>query len=142
MTAQQSALTTSADHAAALTRSLVERPFLVIALCAAWCDTCTEFRRTFELIAHSRQDTSFVWLDVEDDAELAGDIDVENFPTLVVYREKQLLHFGISLPQQGIVKRLLDGLQNAAPQPSHAESTTLVQLPSLLEQHALKLSSA
>lgn len=140
MSAAPAVLTSSADHAAALTRSLTGRPLLVVALCAAWCDTCTEFRATFERIAQTRPDTSFVWLDIEDDAELAGDIEVENFPTLAVYRDSQLLHFGISLPQQGIVTRLLDGLQNANPQ-LNANSAMLAQLPSLLQRHAMKASS-
>ena len=52
----------------------------------------------------------FVWLDIEDDHALAGQIDVENFPTLAIYRGDKLLHFGVSLPQQGVVARLIDEL--------------------------------
>jgi thioredoxin reductase (NADPH) len=80
----------------------------VVVLCAAWCDTCTEFRATLERIASSRSDKLFVWLDIEDDAEICGDIDVENFPTLAIYRGDALLHYGVSLPQEGTVARLVD----------------------------------
>jgi len=80
----------------------------VVALCAAWCDTCTEFRATLERIASSRPEKMFVWLDIEDDAEICGDIDVENFPTLAIYRGAALLHYGVSLPQEGTVARLVD----------------------------------
>lgn len=81
---------------------------LVVALCAAWCDTCTEFRAAFERIAHARPGMVFVWLDIEDDSELCGDIDIENFPTLAIYRGERLLHYGVSLPLEGVVSRLID----------------------------------
>ena len=50
---------------------------VVISLCAAWCHTCGEFREAFERIAAERGDVQFVWLDIEDDHEICGDIDVE-----------------------------------------------------------------
>jgi thioredoxin 1 len=98
---------------------------LVVALCAAWCDTCTEFRATFERIADARPGMVFLWLDIEDDSEICGDIDIENFPTLAVYRGTLLLHYGVSLPQEGTVARLIDGIAErseadiAAPQAVH-----------------------
>jgi thioredoxin reductase (NADPH) len=64
----------------------------------------------------------FLWLDIEDDSEICGDIDIENFPTLAVYRGAQLLHYGVSLPQEGTVARLIDEIAarsercSAAPQ--------------------------
>ena len=59
-----------------------------------------------------RPDIVFVWLDIEDDSDVCGDIDVENFPTLAIYRGDALLHFGISLPQQSTVARLVDEMTN------------------------------
>jgi hypothetical protein len=35
---------------------------------------------------------------------------VENFPTLAVYRGSRLLHYGVSLPQERTVARLVDEL--------------------------------
>jgi thioredoxin 1 len=81
---------------------------LVVALCAAWCDSCSEFRATFERIAQARPEMYFLWLDIEDDSEICGDIDIENFPTLAIYRGARLLHYGVSLPQEGTVTRLID----------------------------------
>ena len=42
---------------------------VVVSLCAAWCDTCSEFRAAYERIAQARPQTTFVWLDIEDDAD-------------------------------------------------------------------------
>jgi thioredoxin reductase (NADPH) len=98
---------------------------LVVALCAAWCDTCNEFRATLERIAKARPELFFLWLDIEDDSEICGDIDIENFPTLAIYRGTRLLHYGVSLPQEGTVARLIDEIAErsevdaAAPQAVH-----------------------
>lgn len=83
---------------------------LVVAFCAAWCNTCDEFRVTFDSLAAERTDARFVWLDIEDDADVVGDIDIENFPTIAVFVAGRLLHVGVSLPQRAIVARLIDSL--------------------------------
>jgi len=104
-------LTTSTADRAALARSLAGAPELVVvSLCAAWCDTCNEFRGAFERIAGARLQCAFVWLDIEDDADIAGDIDVENFPTLAVFRDGRPAYFGVSLPHESTVLRLIDAL--------------------------------
>ena len=90
--------------------------YVVVAFCAAWCDACGEFRAGFERLARSRPQVAFVWLDIEDDAALAGDVDVENFPTLAIYRGVRPVHFGVSLPHESTVGRLIDALvAQAAP---------------------------
>jgi len=86
----------------------------VVSLCAAWCDTCTQFRAAFERIAAARRDTTFIWLDIEDDSAICGDVDVENFPTLAIYRGIAPIHFGVSLPLEGNVARLVDSLRAGA----------------------------
>lgn len=103
----------------------------VIALCAAWCDTCTEFRVAFERIAAARPDALFVWLDIEDDAALCGEIDVENFPTLAIFRGVALLHYGVSLPQAGAVARLVDAMAGRS-EPMDDAPEAVVELPRAL----------
>src|ERR1700693_5178188 len=104
-----SVLTTAAVDRRAIARGLLEASSLVVvALCAAWCDTCHEFRAAFERMAVARPGMLFVWLDIEDDSFVCGDIDIQNFPTLAIYRGDTLLHFGVSLPHEGTVARLID----------------------------------
>ena len=100
----------------------------VISLCAAWCDTCNEFRGGYELLAESRPDVTFVWLDIEDDADVVGDVDVENFPTLAIFRGTQPLHFGVSLPHPPSIGRLIDALA-AQSQPLQDVPEAVAQLP-------------
>jgi thioredoxin 1 len=80
---------------------------LVVCLCAAWCDTCSEFRDTFARLERAHPGATFVWLDVEDDAAMVGDLDIENFPTLAVFRDDEPRFYGVTLPQEGVVSRSL-----------------------------------
>lgn len=107
---------------------------IVVCLCAAWCDTCTEFRVAFDRIASQRPGMRFVWLDIEDDSDVCGDIDVENFPTLAIYRDDALLHFGVSLPQEGMVARLIDAMAAAADAVASAAPDAARELPRRLGQ--------
>jgi thioredoxin 1 len=83
---------------------------LVVCLCAAWCKTCSEFRDTFDRLAKARPGAGFVWLDVEDDSALVGDIEIENFPTLAVFRGDVPVFYGVTMPQEGVVARTLASL--------------------------------
>ena len=83
---------------------------LVACLCAAWCKTCTEFRSTFDKLAKENEGAQFVWLDVEADSALVGDIEIENFPTLAVFRGDKPLFYGVTMPQEGVVARTLASL--------------------------------
>ena len=91
------------------------------------------------MLAAEHPDRSFVWLDVEDDADLAGDINVENFPTLAVFRRDRLVHFGVSLPQGGIVTRLLSYLDADSETVEAEEAVTA--LPTLLAHHSSRMSA-
>lgn len=83
---------------------------LVVCLCAAWCSTCSEFRDTFDRLAQSQLGADFVWLDIEDDGAMLCDIEIESFPTLVVFRGATPLFYGVTMPQEGVVARTLASL--------------------------------
>ncbi|MGZ5080324.1 MAG: thioredoxin family protein [Usitatibacter sp.] len=101
----------------ALRARLREAPdFLVIGLCAAWCGTYREFEEAFARLAAERPEALFLWLDIEDDSALVGDIDVEDFPTLAVFRGARPRYFGVSLPQEQVARRVLQSLAADAPE--------------------------
>ena len=122
-------LTLAQPDRAALSAALRDPArIVVVTLCAAWCDTCTQFRTALERIADARRDMTFVWLDIEDDSAICGDIDVENFPTLAVFRGTAPIHFGVSLPHEGTVARLVDALA-ARPVPLADATDPVLALP-------------
>lgn len=79
----------------------------VICLCAAWCDTCTDYQKIFKKIAKQYQHIHFVWLDVEDDASFLGDLDIENFPTLLFLKNETPCFFGPVKPYAGVLQDMI-----------------------------------
>jgi len=118
--------------AAALRALAVDRPLVVI-LCAAWCGACRDFRPAFERIARAQPAASFLWLDIEDDSELADDIDVDNFPTLAVYGPGGPLHYGVTTPIESVATRLVHTLVTSG-QPVAVPAAVAV-LPELLRRY-------
>jgi len=88
----------------------------VACLCAAWCGTCSTYRATFEEIAARHPDKQFVWIDIEDQADLVGDLDVENFPTLLLQRGDTVAFFGTMVPDGGVADRLVQAQAEQSPQ--------------------------
>jgi thioredoxin 1 len=86
------------------------REYLVACLCAEWCDTCVAYRPGFLAMAERFPRAEFRWVDIEDDAEAVEDIDVENFPTILVRRGGETLFLGVMLPHHVLLQRLLEKL--------------------------------
>jgi thioredoxin 1 len=86
------------------------REYLVACLCAAWCHTCGEYREGFFALAERFPQAEFRWFDIEDDAEIVGELEVESFPTILVQRAGEVLFYGAQLPVPRHLKRLLEEL--------------------------------
>jgi thioredoxin-like negative regulator of GroEL len=86
----------------------------VVCLCAAWCRTCDAYRPDLAQLAARERAVRFVWLDVEDDADWIGDLDIETFPTLLVLARDTPLFFGALPPQIGVFERTLQSLRAGA----------------------------
>jgi thioredoxin 1 len=95
-------------------------PLLVACLCARWCGTCGDYTATFDAAAVALGAAGHcVWIDIEDDAALVDNVDVENFPTLLIARGERLLFFGTITPQPGTLARLVSrALADALPPPA------------------------
>ena len=82
----------------------------VICLCAEWCGVCREWREPFEQLAAAHPDLHFAWIDVEDEAQAMGDMDIETFPTMLVARGDSPRFFGPVQPSAAQLSRLLASL--------------------------------
>ncbi len=96
----------------------------VVCLCADWCGLCREYQDVFAQMAARYPAFRFAWLDVEDQADLVGDIDVETFPTLLMTDAQGTRFFGPLTPQANTLSRLLDSLANASLQIAPHEQAT------------------
>lgn len=100
-------LTLNADNRDEVAAAVAGERWIVACLCAAWCGTCATYRATFEELATRHPDKFFIWIDIEDHADVVGDLDVENFPTLLIQRHDTVAFFGTMLPDVGIAHRLV-----------------------------------
>lgn len=85
-----------------------------VCLCAGWCGTCRDYRPLFDELARAHPGVRFEWVDIEDESEIADDLDVETFPTLLIADGRRALFLGPLLPQAPVLARLLTSLQAGA----------------------------
>lgn len=98
--------------ASAIREALQDRPDgrLVVCLCAEWCGTCKEYEAGFAALAARHPADCFVWIDIETHADYLGeDVDVENFPTLLVQPVAGGApdFYGTLLPHIEVLERML-----------------------------------
>jgi thioredoxin 1 len=109
-------VTLNDDNRDAVAAAMAGDRWIVACLCAGWCGTCTSYRATFDQLAARHPDKFFVWIDIEDQAGVVGELDIENFPTLLIQRAEAVAFFGTVLPDAALAHRLV--LAQAA----HSES--------------------
>ena len=108
----------------------------VICLCADWCGLCRDYAVVFAELALRYPESRFVWLDIEDEAELVGDLEVETFPTLLIADAAGTRFFGPLTPHAQTLIRLLDSMK-------HPGISAAPHLPSTLPLlHALEAATA
>jgi len=80
----------------------------VVCLCAEWCGTCREYREVFEALQQALPGHRYRWIDIEDEADAIGDVDVETFPTLLVAHRGEVMFAGPVLPRLADAQRLVE----------------------------------
>jgi thiol-disulfide isomerase/thioredoxin len=84
---------------------------LVACLCADWCGACREYKPLFDSLAGKFPNMRFLWVDVEDEADLIDPIEVEDFPTILIAKghksDMSPLFFGTVLPHIETLERLI-----------------------------------
>ena len=96
----------------------VDTGLLVVCLCADWCRVCGDYRHSFEQVKAAIQvdhrRAQFVWLDVEDEADLLDPLEVDDFPTLLIAVGETPRFFGPLTPQPQTLERLVRSLVDDA----------------------------
>ena len=57
-----------------LSAMLASGRWVVACLCAGWCDVYKQYREGFDALAEQYPQHHFVWIDIEDQADLVGDL--------------------------------------------------------------------
>jgi hypothetical protein len=73
-------------------------------LCAAWCRVCDGYHQA---VAAEFPALRWQWVDIEDAELLIGEAEIENFPTLLLSRDEELLFAGPVAASEAVLRRLL-----------------------------------
>ncbi len=92
---------------------------LLVCLCAEWCGTCRDYRPLFDEVAARHAGLRVLWVDIEDEADLVGDVEVETFPTLLIADVVDgvtplVRFFGPLTPHAQTLARLVESLDTEA----------------------------
>ena len=87
----------------------------VACLCADWCGSCRDYRERFEQVGRAFPGAQFVWVDIEDQADVVDPIEVDNFPTVLVLVDGAVRFFGSITPQMETLQRLVQAQLEAPP---------------------------
>jgi len=110
---------------------------LVACLCAEWCGTCKDYRAPFLQLQTEFPKARFVWVDIEDEAELVDPIEVDDFPTLLIAAHGQPQFFGTVTPHIDTLRRLIQSHQVPGTRPLAQEQV----LQGLVQRLAKRLPS-
>jgi len=81
---------------------------LVACFCAAWCRTCDDYTHVLDTLkAQYAESADLVWVDIEDQADVLDNIDVDNFPTLLISDAEQVYFWGPVLPHLATASQLM-----------------------------------
>lgn len=107
---------------------------LVACLCADWCGTCREYKPLFEQLGREFANARFLWVDIEDQADLVDPVEVDDFPTLLLAVHGQPVFFGMVTPHLDTLRRLVQSHATADARPL-AQATALHALVQRLAHH-------
>jgi thioredoxin 1 len=117
-------VTLEPDNYQTVLESLKDDSWIVACLCAEWCGTCRGYRMGFDELAERHPNKHFIWIDIEDQADLLGDLDVENFPTMLIQRGNIVTYFAPVLPDHRQVDRLLAAQMEQGIEEIHKQATS------------------
>ena len=87
---------------------------LVACLCAEWCTACRAYRAVFDQAAAEHPELRFLWVDIEDSAAVLDQVEVENFPTILIGDGERPRFFGAVTPQRDVLRRLIAAHRSGA----------------------------
>lgn len=90
------------------------KEWTVFVLCAEWCGVCRAFQPACQSFVQSNPEVGLYWIDIEDEADRLGTLEVETFPTIAIARGADPVFFGPMKPDMRQVESLMNASQDKA----------------------------
>jgi thiol-disulfide isomerase/thioredoxin len=108
---------------------------VVVCLCAQWCGVCRDYVASFAQVQAQFPQARFLWVDIEDEADLLHPLDVEDFPTLLIAVAQVLRFYGPLTPQPETLTRLIRAKAGEAGEPAVANPQITALVARILAKH-------
>ena len=95
--------------------SLDAESWVVAFFCAEWCRSCREFRPVLDNMISSYPEAAFFWVDIEDNSDMLGELDINKFPTLLIQRGETVAFYSCIHPDTKLIERILRSQMEESP---------------------------
>ena len=92
-----------------------DKSWVVAFFCAQWCRACREFRPELDKMTVSYPQVAFFWVDVEDNSDMLGDLDINKFPTLLIQQGDTVAFYSCIHPDTKLIERILQSAMEESP---------------------------
>ena len=66
--------------------------YTILKFGATWCGPCQQVAPIFEAVSQKHSDVTFVSVDVDDAQELAGQLGIQQVPTMLFFKQSALIN--------------------------------------------------
>lgn len=90
----------------------------VIDAWASWCGPCQMFAPVYEKVSEQYPQHSFAKMNVQQETELRDKLEIEYIPTLLIYKNGQLIYKEAGSPPEDILQQLIEHAEKFVPEQS------------------------
>lgn len=89
---------------------LEKNTWLFVCFCAGWCNSCREYLPQLKKLAKARKDVHFIWVDIEEHADMLGDLDIYKFPSILIQYDNTVAFYSCIHPDAALSERVLQSM--------------------------------
>lgn len=89
----------------------------ILVVCADWCSVCRDYRATLS----DFPEFDINWIDINDFESLTDELEVETFPTVIIFNEVDVLFLGAVEPNINALTSLLSAVKTTPSKTTHPE---------------------
>jgi thioredoxin 1 len=104
-------------------KETIQSGIVLVDFWAPWCGPCAAFAPTFEKVSEANPGLTFARVNTEEEAGLAAAFGIQAIPTLMAFRDGNVVFSQPGALPGHALQHLVDNLKSAATPPLHGEAT-------------------